>query len=168
MAGNVPLFTPPGTTDTLVAGCARHVATGGLLIAGFQLTAEYGIVEYDREAGAAGMELAERFATWDRDPYTGGKDYAVSVHRRPAATASSTVQLSSATPRGTWMAVATGNGMWPRISWTHRATGTRDAATVTPIVQRRRRRWKTATGTSASASHGTTAPTIMWTCLAPD
>src|ERR1700682_35809 len=31
MAGNVPLFTPPGTQAALVAGCARHVAKGGRL-----------------------------------------------------------------------------------------------------------------------------------------
>src|SRR5262245_17673780 len=37
MAGNVPLFTPEGTHAALVAGCARHVARGGVLIAGFQL-----------------------------------------------------------------------------------------------------------------------------------
>jgi SAM-dependent methyltransferase len=29
MAGNVPLFTPPGTEAALVAGVARHVAAGG-------------------------------------------------------------------------------------------------------------------------------------------
>jgi len=29
MAGNVPLFTPPGTHAALVAGCARHVAPAG-------------------------------------------------------------------------------------------------------------------------------------------
>ena len=28
MAGNVPLFTPPGTQAALVAGCARHVGAG--------------------------------------------------------------------------------------------------------------------------------------------
>lgn len=37
MAGNVPLFTAPGTQDALVAGVARHV--GGVLVAGFSLTA---------------------------------------------------------------------------------------------------------------------------------
>ena len=83
MAGNVPLFTPPGTTGALVAGCARHVADGGLLIAGFQLGPRYPIEQYDAEAAASGLELVERFATWDRQPFVGG-DYAVSVHRRPA------------------------------------------------------------------------------------
>ncbi|HZQ83557.1 MAG TPA: class I SAM-dependent methyltransferase [Acidimicrobiales bacterium] len=82
MAGNVPLFTPPGTTGALVAGCARHVGEGGLLVAGFQLGPRYPIDQYDAEATAAGLELVERFATWDRQPFAGG-DYAVSVHRRP-------------------------------------------------------------------------------------
>ncbi|HEX6360829.1 class I SAM-dependent methyltransferase [Actinophytocola sp.] len=77
MAGNVPLFTPPGTQAALVAGVARHV--GRLLVAGFSLDRGYGLADYDAHAAAAGLRLVERFATWDRDPFTGG-DYAVSVH----------------------------------------------------------------------------------------
>lgn len=80
MAGNVPLFTRPGTTAALVAGCARHVSDDGRLIVGFQLGRRYPIEQYDAEAAAAGLELVERFATWDRARFTGG-DYAVSVHR---------------------------------------------------------------------------------------
>jgi SAM-dependent methyltransferase len=79
MAGNVPLFTPPGTQAALVAGVARHV--GGVLIAGFSLDRDYTAAEYDAHAAAAGLLLVERFATWDRAPFDGG-DYAVSVHRR--------------------------------------------------------------------------------------
>jgi SAM-dependent methyltransferase len=81
MAGNVPIFTPPGTTAALVAGCARHVAAGGVLVAGFQLGRGYDLAAYDAEAAAAGLELAERYATWDLDPFTDEADYAVSVHR---------------------------------------------------------------------------------------
>jgi trans-aconitate methyltransferase len=33
MAGNVPLFTAPGTHADVVAGCARHVAPDGALVA---------------------------------------------------------------------------------------------------------------------------------------
>ncbi|MGH9041349.1 MAG: class I SAM-dependent methyltransferase [Acidimicrobiia bacterium] len=80
MAGNVPLFTPPGTQAALVAGCARFVTAGGALVAGFQLTHGYGLGDYDAHCAAAGLELAERFATWDRDPFDAGS-YAVSVHR---------------------------------------------------------------------------------------
>ncbi|WP_238598846.1 class I SAM-dependent methyltransferase [Saccharothrix sp. ALI-22-I] len=77
MAGNVPLFTPPGTQAALVAGVARHV--GRLLVAGFSLNRGYTVADYDAHATAAGLRLVERFATWDREPFTGG-DYAVSVH----------------------------------------------------------------------------------------
>lgn len=83
MAGNVPLFTPPGTHAALVAGCARHVrAEGGLLIAGFSLGRGYGIDDYDRDCAAAGLRLQERFSTWDRRPFGAEADYAVSVHVR--------------------------------------------------------------------------------------
>jgi SAM-dependent methyltransferase len=83
MAGNVPLFTPPGTHAALVAGCARHVAPGGLLVAGFQLDRGYALDDYDAACRDAGLELVERHATWDREPFVEGGDYAVSVHRRP-------------------------------------------------------------------------------------
>lgn len=78
MAGNVPLFTAPGTQAALVAGVARHV--GRLLVAGFSLNRGYSVADYDKHAAAAGLALVERFATWDREPFSGG-DYAVSVHK---------------------------------------------------------------------------------------
>jgi SAM-dependent methyltransferase len=80
MAGNVPLFTPPGTRPGLVAGCARHLAPGGRLVAGFQLGEGYGLADYDADCAAAGLTLAERWATWDRAPFRGDEHYAVSVH----------------------------------------------------------------------------------------
>jgi SAM-dependent methyltransferase len=84
MAGNVPLFTPTGTQAGLVAGCARHVVPGGALVAGFQLGRGYELADYDAHCRAAGLELSERYATWDRGPFGAGGDYAVSIHRRPA------------------------------------------------------------------------------------
>lgn len=78
LAGNVPLFTPPRTRRALVAGCARHV--GGVLVAGFQLDRGYGVDDYDAHCATAGLELVERFSTWDRQPFD-HSDYAVSVHR---------------------------------------------------------------------------------------
>jgi SAM-dependent methyltransferase len=82
MAGNVPLFTPPGTQAELVAGCARHVAPGGALVSGFQLGRGYALDDYDAHCRACGLTLHERYATWDRVPYPGDGSYAVSVHRR--------------------------------------------------------------------------------------
>jgi hypothetical protein len=80
MAGNVLLFTPPGTQAAVVQGCARHVAPGGALVAGFQLGRGYELEAYDEQCMAAGLTLAERYAGWAREPFIGG-DYAVSVHR---------------------------------------------------------------------------------------
>jgi SAM-dependent methyltransferase len=86
LAGNVPLFTPPGTTGALVAGCARHLAADGVLIAGFQLGRGYDLATWDADTAAAGLALQERYATWERDPFTATSDYAVSVHGpRPVA-----------------------------------------------------------------------------------
>ena len=82
MAGNVPLFTPAGTQGALVAGCARQLRPGGHLVCGYSLDHGYTLADYDDHCRAAGLELVERFATWERDPFTGG-DYAVSVHRLP-------------------------------------------------------------------------------------
>ena len=82
MAGNVPLFTPPGSHAALIAGCARHLAAEGALVAGFQTTEGYGLDAYDAHCAAAGLELAERYATWDRAPHEPTSTSAVSVHRR--------------------------------------------------------------------------------------
>jgi hypothetical protein len=82
MAGNVPLFTPRGTEEALVAGAARHVRRGGVLVAGFQLDRGYSLDTYLMHCAAAGLEPVERFATWSREPFGSG-NYCVSVHRRP-------------------------------------------------------------------------------------
>ncbi|MDK0524301.1 class I SAM-dependent methyltransferase [Streptomyces sp. ML-6] len=82
MAGNVPLFTPPGTEPALVAGVAGHVSPRGRLVAGFSLDRGYTLDDYDAHCRAAGLTLEARYATWSRAPCAGG-EYAVSVHRRP-------------------------------------------------------------------------------------
>jgi SAM-dependent methyltransferase len=85
MAGNVMIFVDTGTEATVVANMARHLAPGGLLVAGFQLQlGSLNLDSYDLFATRAGLELAERWSTWDRAPWGGHGDYAVSMHRRPA------------------------------------------------------------------------------------
>ncbi len=83
MAGNVMIFVAPGTEADVVANMARHVAPGGTLVAGFQLDGRLPVDDYDAMCRRAGLEPAERWATWDRRPWQAGSDYAVSVHRRP-------------------------------------------------------------------------------------
>ena len=82
MAGNVMIFVVPGTEGAVLERSAAHVHTGGLVVAGFQLVpGGLTLDRYDDLAAAAGLTLAERFATWDRDPWVAGGNYAVSVHR---------------------------------------------------------------------------------------
>ena len=86
LAGNVMIFLEAGTEGAVVANLARHLGPGGALVAGFELQpGRYDLASYDEAATSAGLALAERWATWDRDPYrpeTG--NYAVSVHRAVA------------------------------------------------------------------------------------
>ena len=82
MAGNVMIFLAPGSEQAVVANLARHLNPGGLLIAGFQIIPDRLTIErYDEIASLAGLALAERWSTWDRDTWDAGHDYAVSVHR---------------------------------------------------------------------------------------
>jgi SAM-dependent methyltransferase len=81
MAGNVPLFTKPGTQAELVAGCARHVDVCGALVAGFQLGSGYSLDEYDDHCRLACLVLESRFSTWDGTEFSRDANYAVSIHR---------------------------------------------------------------------------------------
>jgi SAM-dependent methyltransferase len=88
-AGNVMPLLTPDTEAKVLAGLAARLRPGGLLVAGFGLDAAhlplddapFGLTEYDAWCASAGLELDDRFATWDAQPYRGGP-YAVSVHRR--------------------------------------------------------------------------------------
>jgi 2-polyprenyl-3-methyl-5-hydroxy-6-metoxy-1,4-benzoquinol methylase len=83
MAGNVMIFLDRGTEHQVVKNLARHLRPGGLLISGFQLQQGLAIETYDRFAEHSGLQLKERWATWDRQPWEAGCDYAVSLHQRP-------------------------------------------------------------------------------------
>ncbi len=83
LAGNVMIFVEPGTEAAVVANLAPALVPGGLLVAGFQLRPErISIAGYDRCCADAGLELVERWSTWDRRGWSDDDDYTVSVHRR--------------------------------------------------------------------------------------
>lgn len=84
MAGNVMIFVAPGSEGRVVSNMAAHLVDGGLLVAGFQLQhGRMSLAAYDEFCSDAGLRLVERFATWERAPFVAGRDYAVSVHRKP-------------------------------------------------------------------------------------
>jgi trans-aconitate methyltransferase len=80
MAGNVLLFTAPGTEPAVLGRLAAHLVDGGRLVAGFSLGAGLTLDAYDGMAAAAGLTLEARFSTWGRAPCSPDADYAVSVH----------------------------------------------------------------------------------------
>ncbi len=86
-AGNVILFVDPAERSAAAAGLARHVASNGYLVAGFQLNRADGrMVAVDDWLGwlaDAGLQEIERFSTWDDDEFGSSSDYIVTVHRRP-------------------------------------------------------------------------------------
>ena len=66
----------------MISNLARRLAPGGWLVAGYSLrNGGFGVAEHDAAAERAGLGLAHRWATWDREPFSTGADYAVSVHR---------------------------------------------------------------------------------------
>lgn len=79
LAGNVMIFLAPGSEGAVLANLRDHVADGGRLVCGFQLRrGGLTLAAFDELAGAAGLSVSERWATWSRDQYEGG-DYAVTV-----------------------------------------------------------------------------------------
>lgn len=86
LAGNVLLFTDPGTEARVVAQVASALRPRGLLVAGFQLVPGRVTVDgLDAHAAAAGLELVDRWSTWEREPFGPADRYQVSVHRRSPA-----------------------------------------------------------------------------------
>ena len=83
MAGNLVLFVQRGREPALVANMARHLAPGGLLVAGFAVKAgEISVATYDALCESSGLEPVERWSTWQRDPFTAESGFVVAVHRK--------------------------------------------------------------------------------------
>ena len=85
LAGNVVPYVAPERRADAVAACVAHLVPGGRLVAGFPLRPDWpGLDDYDRWCAAAGATPEDRFATWEREPYTGG-GYVVAIHIRASA-----------------------------------------------------------------------------------
>lgn len=88
-AGNVVPLLADGTEPDAVAHLAGVLDRGGALVCGFGLDVAHLPLDhvpvtldaYDRWCVAAGLVLADRFATWEGAPFADG-GYHVSVHRR--------------------------------------------------------------------------------------
>lgn len=84
MPGNVMIFCRPEHRRAIVHTVAQHLEPGGAVVAGFALEEGRGALtldEYDALCADCELDLVDRYATWEGEPYGGG-GYAVSIHRR--------------------------------------------------------------------------------------
>jgi hypothetical protein len=82
-AGNVMPYLAPGTEVEVLRGFAAHLVPDGVALVGFGTTRGYDLADFDRHVTNAGLNLEQRFATWDLRPWIGHGDFAVSVLRLP-------------------------------------------------------------------------------------
>ena len=81
IAGNVMIFLANGTEGEVLRNMARHLAPGGVLVAGFYLSmGRLRLEDYDRLAEQAGLRLIARYSGWGREYWHAQSNYAVSVH----------------------------------------------------------------------------------------
>ena len=67
----------------VLANVSRLLVSGGLAIAGYSLRrGGFDVDAHDSLARASGLELEDRWSTWDGEPFGPDSTYAVSVHRK--------------------------------------------------------------------------------------
>jgi SAM-dependent methyltransferase len=81
-AGNVINFVTPESRRRALENLAGHLQPGGLLINGHSIRPEgCPPAAFAAWAEAAGLELLERWSTWDQDAYLDSSEYCLTVHR---------------------------------------------------------------------------------------
>ena len=86
--GNVMILLAEGTERAVLARLRALLAPGGRLLVGFHTQAgpagsrTYDPDEFVADAEAAGLEVEQRFASYELAPYVPGTDYVVTVLRR--------------------------------------------------------------------------------------
>lgn len=83
-AGNVMIFLAPGSERAVLDRLRAHVRPGGRIVLGFRTDRPYGPSALDVDAAAVGLEVEQRFATWDLVPYDDDADFAVTFLRVPS------------------------------------------------------------------------------------
>ncbi len=87
LAGNVFPLLEPGTLTATATRLAAHLAEGGLVVAGFGLDSDHlpkgvppvALSDVDAAMAAAGLEVRDRWSTWDGREYEPGGGYVVAA-----------------------------------------------------------------------------------------
>lgn len=84
MAGNVINFVTPESRRRALENLAGHLRPSGHLITGYSVVPDgCSPALFAAWAEATGLELVERWSTWDHDAFVEPSDYALTVHRLP-------------------------------------------------------------------------------------
>jgi SAM-dependent methyltransferase len=82
MAGNVMNFVIPDSRRGALENLVGHLRPSGHLITGYSVLPDgCSPVLFAAWAEAAGLELVERWSTWDRDAFVEQSDYVLTVYR---------------------------------------------------------------------------------------
>jgi 2-polyprenyl-3-methyl-5-hydroxy-6-metoxy-1,4-benzoquinol methylase len=81
IAGNVMVFVAPGSEGDVLTRVAAHVKPDGAVVVGFRLDSTYLLHAFDADLESAGLQVEQRFATWDLRPFTDDTDFAVTIAR---------------------------------------------------------------------------------------
>jgi SAM-dependent methyltransferase len=88
-AGNVMAFLDPATRRTVLARLRSHLAADGRAVVGFGADRDYPFEAFFEDVEAAGLEVQQRYATWDLRPFDDRSGFLVAVlgHRSNAGSA---------------------------------------------------------------------------------
>lgn len=78
-AGNVMAFLHPDTRVPALSGMAARLAPAGRAVIGFGAGRGYDFDDFLADTEQAGLELQQRFATWDLRPFTAEEQFQVAV-----------------------------------------------------------------------------------------
>lgn len=81
LAGNVMTYVAGGTEVEVLRRVGDHLRADGVVVVGFGLDRGYSLSTFDADVAAAGMQVEQRFATWDVRAWTPQADFAVSLLR---------------------------------------------------------------------------------------
>lgn len=83
-AGNVLTFLADWERVPALGNIAKHMHTGSRFIAGFQLARGYSDAQFTADAQSVGLEVYQRFGTWQFDPYVEQGEFLLAVLRLKA------------------------------------------------------------------------------------
>jgi len=85
-AGNVMAFLDPATRRAVLSRLGRHLAPDGRAVIGFGADRDYPFEEFFEDAAAGGLQVQQRFSTWDLRPFDERSTFLVAVLvRHPVA-----------------------------------------------------------------------------------